>query len=107
MVLITLVHMCPGVLTMEAKDKEVRAFSSMDRATQWLEENNFYYGRRYFFNYKGDAKEWCHKNDVSWEFIDVIINEYEIDDTEVSGYRWFFPKEAPWAEAMRENESSE
>ena len=92
---------------MEAKDKEVRAFSSMDRATQWLEENNFYYGRRYFFNYKGDAKEWCHKQDVSWEYIDVRINVYTIDDTEVSVYRWFVPKEAPWAKAMRENESSE
>ena len=77
------------------------------KATRWLAENNFYYGQRSFFNYKDNAQEWCHRRDVSREFIDVDIAEYKIDTMTASQYRDFLPDLAPWVKAAIEDAKSE
>ena len=98
MVLIELRKMYPGILTMQEQEKEVRAFSSMKNAVQWLKKNNFSYGRRPFFVYQGNSREWIHKNDVLWHFIQVIIYEYKMNDTRPSKFKNFTPRSAPWIE---------
>ena len=99
MVLLTLNHMRPGVLTMEVKETETRAFSSMEIAEKWLSENNFYKGRRAFFKYPDDYQEWCHPDEMSWDYVDVIINEYPVDEDAISRFKGFHFEPAPWHEA--------
>ena len=98
MVLLTLSHMRPGVLTMEVKDKEQRLFSSMDKAERWLINNNFLLGQRPFFNYKDDSKEWCHWGETSWDFIDVDFQEFETDLMDDSKFKNTLASKAPWHE---------
>ncbi len=65
-------------------------------AKKWLINNNFYYGQRSFFNYTPSfAKEWCHKNDQSWEYIDVSLEKYR-GLNQYSRYKNFIPEKAPW-----------
>ncbi|MBP3197159.1 MAG: hypothetical protein J6N21_09170 [Butyrivibrio sp.] len=103
MVIITLEHNCIGVFKMEDIDCEHRAFLTMKEAEKWLVDNNFYYGQRSFLQYTpADAKEWCHQNDASWEFIGVSIEVIENPD-EPSRYKDFNPGMAPWQKAAFED----
>ena len=96
MVIVKLSMMCQGAILVEAKETETRVFTSMDKATQWLMDNGFSYGQRLFFSYKNDQKEWIHKNDESWHFIDVEICEYKINDCSGSKFRDFKVNPCPW-----------
>lgn len=99
MVLLTLKHMRPGVLTMEEIETETRAFSSLEIAEQWLLENNFYKGRRPFFKYPDNMQEWCHPDEMSWDFVDVIIDQFPVDETSASRFKTFHFEPAPWHKA--------
>lgn len=102
MIIITLEHNSIGIIGKKEIDCEHRAFLTMQEAEKWLEDNNFYYGQRSFFQYTpADAKEWCHKKDVSWEFISVSI-ETIYDHDEPSRYKDFVPGMAPWQKAAFE-----
>lgn len=77
---------------MEQINYEIRAFSSMENAENWLYGNGFRIGQRYFWNYHPeDAKEWIRKNDVRWNFIQVTVKEYVLDDEK----RSLFEKHKP------------
>ena len=90
--------MRPGVLTMEAQDSEQLAFSDMTKAEAWLKDNGFYLGRRPWFNYKNDYQEWCHTGEKSWDFVDVAVESFEVDEMEESQYKDFHFDPAPWHE---------
>ena len=87
MILIILEHKSLMAITVETVDVEKRAFSSIKKAEQWLLENNFYKGRRDFFKYDGNGIEWCHKDDKSWDYLDVTIEELKMDDRCKSKYQ--------------------
>jgi len=74
---VKLVRMKIGVLTMEPADEEARLFSTMCLAEKWLTDNGFIYGQRRFFNYTSGGKEWFHKDDMSIEYVDVVISAHE------------------------------
>ncbi len=76
---VKLVRMKIGVLTMEPADEEARLFSSMCLAEKWLTDNGFIYGQRRFFNYTSGGKEWFHKDDMSMEYVDVVITELNLE----------------------------
>lgn len=42
----------------EPVDREIRLFSSMEKAETWLVKNGFVYGQRSFFDYPSDGREW-------------------------------------------------
>ena len=96
MILVTLKHMKLRTISIDVQDSETRTFSCMRDAKKWLINNNFYYGQRPFFNYTPSfAKEWCHKNDQSWEYIDVSLEKYR-GLNQYSRYKNFIPEKAPW-----------
>ena len=76
-----------GVLTMESVDKEFRLFSSILLVEEWLADNGFIYGQRSFFNYPTGDKEWFHKDDISMEYVDVVITEMNLDDRTKSKFK--------------------
>ena len=98
MVLVTLRELYEGFLKMEVQQEEERAFSSMEEAEKWLKENSFILGlgRRPFLNYRGEGNEWIKRNEPSWNFIDVTIKEYRMDDRSPTVFRHFIPRMAPW-----------
>ena len=103
MVIVTLEHKKQRCIGLDIEDREHRAFLTMQEAEKWLEDNNFYYGQRDFFNYTpDDAKEWCHKNDASWEYINVEIETVE-DRNSPSCYKEFDPGMSPWQKAAFED----
>ncbi len=106
MVIITLEHKEQGFMSMDIVDCEHRAFLTMKEAKKWLKDNNFYYGQRSFFQYTpSDGKEWCHKNDASWEYISVKVETIE-DQNAPSRYRDFDAGVvSPWAKAALEGGS--
>ena len=99
MVVVSLVRNKLGTFSLEIIDFEQKEFSDKHEAEQWLTDNNFVYGQRDFFKYKNsDDKQWCHINDVSWEFIDVTIETKQETNGE-SRYKNFIPDISPWAKA--------
>lgn len=84
---VELLRMKQGVLTMESVDKEFRLFSSMVLVEEWLADNGFIYGQRRFFNYPSGDKEWFHKDDISIEYVDVVITEMNLDDQTKSKFK--------------------
>ena len=104
MILLTLKHLRPGILTMEEQDTEERAFSSMEKAEQWLADNGFYKGRRYWFNYADDYWDWCHQGEASWDYVDVEIKEYEMNMDLESRYKNFHFELPPWHRVEEEEE---
>lgn len=84
---VKLIRMKIGILTMEPVDEEVRLFSSVYLAQEWLKDNGFIYGRRRFFNYPTSDKEWFHKDDISMEYVDVVITEMNLDDQAESKFK--------------------
>ena len=75
------------VLDVEPVDKESRLFSSMLLAEEWLADNGFVYGQRSFFDYPTGDKEWFHKDDISMEYVDVVITEMDLDDRTKSKFK--------------------
>ena len=84
---VKLVRMKIGVLTMEPADEEARLFSSMCLAEKWLTDNGFIYGQRRFFNYTSGGKEWFHKDDMSMEYVGVVITELNLDNQTESKFK--------------------
>lgn len=84
---VNLVRKKHGTLTMESIDEELRMFSSMEKAETWLLNNGFTYGQRSFFRYPENDKEWIHKDDIIWEYIQVEIKEIDIDDLSESKFK--------------------
>lgn len=76
-----------GTLMMETVDEEARLFSTMEAAHTWLKDNGFVYGQRDFFNYSKGGMEWLHKDDISLEYIDVTIEEMDVDDMANSKFK--------------------
>ena len=76
-----------GILTMEPVYEEVRLFSSVYLAQEWLKDNGFIYGQHRFFNYPTGDKEWFHKDDISMEYADVVITEMNLDDQAESKFK--------------------
>lgn len=72
---------------MKPVDEEARLFSSMRMAEEWLTDNGFIYGQRRFFNYPTGDKEWFHKDDISAEYVNVVITEMKLDDQEESKFK--------------------
>ena len=91
MVLIVLERIVRKIIGSDVEDKEYRIFETIQEAERWLKENNFYYGQRIFFSYTPkDAKEWCHMNDDTWEYVNVTIEDRDVWN-EPSYYRNFYP----------------
>lgn len=76
-----------GVLNMEPVDGEFRLFSSMRLVKKWLTDNGFIYGQRKFFDYPTGDKEWFHKDDISKEYVDVVITKMKLDDRAKSKFK--------------------
>lgn len=72
---------------MEHTDEEVRLFSSMCLVEKWLMDNGFIYGQRRFLNYPTGDHEWFHKDDISMEYVNVIITEMILDDCAESKFK--------------------
>ena len=96
MTLITLRHMLPDAITMEVEETEERAFSTRDKAEQWLKANGFFEGRRSWFDYKDDSYEWCHKDEKYWNYIAVQLDEYDMDMEDESRFKDFNFGTTPW-----------
>ena len=75
------------VLDVEPVEKESRLFSSILLAEEWLADNGFIYGQRSFFNYPAGGKQWFHKDDISLEYVDVVITEMDLDDQTESKFK--------------------
>ena len=89
-VVLNLKRMALGAWDLEVNECEKRAFSSMAQAEEWLLNNGFYLGQRDFLNYNPkDMVEWCRLTDALWEFIDVEITMYAIDDFSDSRFKEF------------------
>lgn len=84
---VELIRMKLGVLSMEPVDEEFRLFSSMRLVKKWLTDNGFIYGQRSFFNYPTGDREWFHKDDISMEYVDVIITKMNLDDRAESKFK--------------------
>ena len=96
MIVVELRMMCLHVIRVEEEEREVRLFSSIEKSNEWLLDNGFYLGQRDFFRYRDNRKEWVHRNDKSWHYIDVHIFEYELDDLSDSEYKDFKVNPCPW-----------
>lgn len=96
MILLTLRQLKEEIWEMEEQSREVRVFTTCEKAKEWLSSNNFFYGRRSFFKYNDDSMEWCHMNDKSWEYIDVQIEELEADNMSDSLFLDWTASPAPW-----------
>lgn len=59
----------------------------MPLVEEWLTDNGFIYGQRSFFNYPDGDKEWFHKDDISMEYVDVVITEMDLDDQTESKFK--------------------
>ena len=86
---LTIRHARAGWPREEIEDIEERAFSSMEEAENWLKDNGFFLGRKYFHRYVGDSQEWCHEGEFHWECLDVEIRPFRLDDDRWSRYRSF------------------
>lgn len=84
---VELIRMKLGMLKPEPVDKEQRIFTTIEKAEKWLTDNGFIYGQRRFFHYPAGDCEWFHKDDLSLEYIDVIITEMESDDLSNSKFK--------------------
>lgn len=84
---VALTRMKLGFFTMESAGKEFRLFSTMQLMEEWLTDNGFIYGQRSFFNYPTGDKEWFHKDDISMEYVDVVITEMSLDDQAESKFK--------------------
>ena len=98
MILLTLKRTKPGPLTMMATETEKRAFSTRRSAELWLKDNGFFKGRRSWFNYKNDYWDWCREDERSWDFIDVEVEEYDLDLDADSRFKDFHHGPAPWGD---------
>lgn len=96
MILLTLIHYIEQAFGMSVQDRQDRVFSNRVKAEEWLRQNGFSYRRRIFL--EGDPLEWCHEKEEAWDFIDVHINEYKVDDETPFQFE---PIEAPWRAAAR------
>ena len=75
---------------------EERVFSSRKEAEKWLYKNGFRLGRRWFMKYSPeDCCEWIRKDDVYWNYIDITIQEYELDDPSSSIFKNHSPRMSP------------
>ena len=89
-IILNLKRMTVDSLDLEVKECENRAFSSMAQAEEWLRNNGFYLGQRDFLKYDPkDSVEWCRLTDALWEFIDVEIAKYSLDDFSNSCFKEF------------------
>lgn len=96
MVIVNLTRKQLGVIEIKTQDSECRIFDNIQEAERWLVDNNFYYGRRDFFQYENaEDMEWCHKKDCSWEYITVDFENID-DMNKASRYKNFNPGMAPW-----------
>ena len=86
---LTIKHVRVGWPRDEVEDIEERTFSSMEEAERWLKANGFFRGRKYFWNYPGDMQEWCHEGERHWEYLDVEIRPFRLDDGKLSRYENF------------------
>lgn len=94
MILLTMIHYTEQGIGIAEQERENHAFSTLEKAEDWLKQNGFSYRARTFL--KGDPIEWCHEKEGSWDFIYVQINELEEDD--ISPFD-FEPIKAPWVKA--------
>ena len=75
---------------------EERIFSSRKEAESWLFKNGFRIGQRCFLKYSPeDGCEWIRRDDVYWNYIDVTIQEYELDDYSNSIFKNHTPRMSP------------
>lgn len=84
---VELIRMKIRAITVEPVDEESRLFSSLSLAEEWLTNNGFIYGQRSFFDYPDGDKEWFHKDDISIEYVDVVITEIDLDDQTESKFK--------------------
>lgn len=63
---------------------------------EWLTDNGFIYGQRSFFNYPTGDKEWFHKDDISMEYVDVVITKMNLDDQTESKFKNFGEMHREW-----------
>ena len=94
MIVLKLSLMRENMISVKPVDEDYRCFSDIDHAEKWLLANGFEFKHRDF--YEGDEKEWCHKYDESWDFIEVDIIEADIDNEEK--YLRLMPGPSPVAE---------
>ena len=94
MILLTMIHYTEQGIGIAEQERENHAFSTLEKAEDWLKQNGFSYRARTIL--KGDPIEWCHEKEGSWDFIYVQINELEEDD--ISPFD-FEPIKAPWVKA--------
>lgn len=81
---------------MKEANIENRAFSSMEKAEEWLYRNGFRIGQRCFFNYTPkDGKEWIREDDVAWNYVTVVFEEYKLDSGKESVFKDHFPRMSP------------
>ncbi len=73
-----------------------RLFTYSSLAEKWLTDNGFIYGQRRFFNYPAGDKEWFHKDDMSMEYVDVVITELNLDDQTESKFKNFGEIHREW-----------
>lgn len=93
---VELIRMKLGVLTMEPVDEEFRLFSSMRLVSKWLTDNGFIYGQHSFFNYPTGGREWFHKDDISMEYVDVVITKINLDDRAESKFKFLGEIHREW-----------
>ena len=96
MILLSLLHYIGDGFRLSVEDRQYRLFSDRVKAEDWLKQNGFSYHPRTFL--KGDPLDWCYEKEAAWDFIDVCINEYEVDDETPLHFE---PIEAPWCTALR------
>lgn len=105
---VELIRMKLGPLTVEPADREFRLFSSMLLVEEWLADNGFTYGQRSFFNYPTGEKEWFHKDDISMEYVNVVITEMNLDDQTKSKFKNLGEIHREWLpEFLKELEETE
>lgn len=82
-----------GVVGYDLHDREVRVFSSEEKAKKFLLDNGFVFGRRATFEYKGDEAEWFHSDEFRQALVDgpkylltATITETEVDTEEE--FKW-------------------
>lgn len=59
---------------------EIKLFSSMEKAEEWLLDNDFFMGQRDFLNYPNNDMDWCHKMDRYDRYVKVEITTMCIND---------------------------
>ena len=77
---VILTLMKAGAVVMQAADEELRIFSSEEKAKAWLQQNDFFWGRRSFLKYDEGVYEWMQQYDRWDKYTNVQVLEVEIDD---------------------------